>query len=165
VPDTVARRTVSDANGDMAWSYGMKPWLLAAAGVRPDGTWVLAACNNTSDRYKPAPVVRVEPTKAAVGEARADDKDALDLVERPKTSAAPELPPPSKWEREQGLHLAHEITVTFELPKAPKLVTARFLAKRTNGQATMKDAGEVQAVDGKVVVIVPPMELVTLEAR
>lgn len=49
VPGTVMRHAVSDVPGfeDMVWTFGAKPPVHAAAGVRPDGRWVLAAVNDT----------------------------------------------------------------------------------------------------------------------
>ena len=48
-PGTVMRHATSDVPGfeDMVWTYGAKPPLHAAAGIRPDGRWVLAAVNDT----------------------------------------------------------------------------------------------------------------------
>jgi hypothetical protein len=48
-PGTVLRHVTSDLPDfrDMVWTYGAKPPLHAAAGVRPDGRWVLAAVNHT----------------------------------------------------------------------------------------------------------------------
>ena len=71
--------------------------------------------------------------------------------------------PPSKWERSQGLHEAHTIAVTFELPKDTPLAEASFRVFRSNGQRTREAEGETQARQGKVAITVLPMELVTLE--
>lgn len=48
-PGTVLRHVTSDLSDfpDMVWTYGPKPPLHAAAGLRPDGRWVLAAVNHT----------------------------------------------------------------------------------------------------------------------
>ena len=162
-PGTVGRRCTSDVNGTMTWTYGLKPWLVAAAGVRPDGTWVIAVCNNTSPRFDPRPPARVP----SPGQATAPDADLKKALsgDDGKPAAAPEPPPLSQWERSQGLHPAHDLVVTFNLPAGSKLAAATFLVRRTNAKATMQPAGEVRAADGKVTVTIAPMELVTLEAR
>lgn len=48
-PGTVLRHVTSDRPEwpHMTWTYGHKPPLHAAAGVRPDGRWALAVVNNT----------------------------------------------------------------------------------------------------------------------
>jgi Glycosyl hydrolase catalytic core len=49
-PGTVMRHVTSDLPDfpDLLYSYGAKPPLNAAAGVRPDGRWALAVVNDTS---------------------------------------------------------------------------------------------------------------------
>jgi Glycosyl hydrolase catalytic core len=49
VPGTVMRHVTSDLPNfpDMVYSYGAKPALHAAAGIRPDGRWVLGVVNDT----------------------------------------------------------------------------------------------------------------------
>jgi hypothetical protein len=46
---TVLRHVTSDLPGfeDLEWTYGPKPPLNAAAGVRPDGRWVIGVVNDT----------------------------------------------------------------------------------------------------------------------
>ncbi len=49
VPGTVMRHVTSDLPQwkDLVWTYGPKPPVQAAAGVRPDGRWALAVVNDT----------------------------------------------------------------------------------------------------------------------
>jgi hypothetical protein len=48
-PGTVMRHVRSDLDGfgDLVWTYGAKPPLHAAAGVRPDGRWAIGVVNST----------------------------------------------------------------------------------------------------------------------
>lgn len=50
VPGTRLYHVASDLPGhsDMTWTYGIKPPLHAAAGLRPDGRWALAVLNDTA---------------------------------------------------------------------------------------------------------------------
>ncbi len=50
-PGTVLRHVTSNLPDwpDLVWTYGAKPPLHAAAGVRPDGRWVLAVVNDTQN--------------------------------------------------------------------------------------------------------------------
>lgn len=128
-PGTVVRRCVSSKDKDMSWTYGIKPWLIAGAGVRKDGTWCIALCNNTAARY------------------------AANAPDRPKG-----------FELEQGLHEARTMDVTIELPKEALSPDATFRITRTDGVAIMKDGGTVTASDGKLVITISPLELVSLES-
>lgn len=47
----VFRSSQSSLEGDMAWTYGRKPRLTAAAARNPDGTWAIALSNYTSDAF------------------------------------------------------------------------------------------------------------------
>lgn len=45
LPGTVMRHVRSDLDGSMVYTYGQKPHLNAAAGVRPDGRWAIGIAN------------------------------------------------------------------------------------------------------------------------
>jgi hypothetical protein len=51
LPGTVLRHVTSNLPDfpDLVWTYGPKPPLHAAAGIRPDGRWVLAVVNDTQN--------------------------------------------------------------------------------------------------------------------
>ena len=51
---------------DMVYTYGPKPPLQAAAGVRPDGRWVLAVVNDTPGGSDPPRTTWDPPTKYTV---------------------------------------------------------------------------------------------------
>ena len=47
----VFRSAQSSLEGDMTWTYGRKPRLMAGAARNPDGTWAIALSNYTSDNF------------------------------------------------------------------------------------------------------------------
>jgi hypothetical protein len=68
LPGTVLRHVTSDLPHfpDLVWTYGAKPPLHAAAGVRGDGRWVLAVVNDTQGGSYPPATTFDEPTKYTV---------------------------------------------------------------------------------------------------
>ena len=51
-PGAVFRRTRSSLDGDMGWTYGTKPRLIAAAACNPDRSWAVGICNYTADDFR-----------------------------------------------------------------------------------------------------------------
>ena len=47
----VFRSTQSSLDGDMTWTYGIKPHLVAATARNPDGSWSIGIQNFTSDSF------------------------------------------------------------------------------------------------------------------
>jgi O-glycosyl hydrolase len=45
------RQGRSSLEGEMAWEFGQKPRLTAAAAQNPDGSWGIGLCNYTADRF------------------------------------------------------------------------------------------------------------------
>ncbi len=68
VPGTVMRHVTSNLPDwkDLVWTYGPKPPLHAAAGVRPDRRWVLAVVNDTPGGKAPPHTSWDPPTKYTV---------------------------------------------------------------------------------------------------
>lgn len=48
----VFRDSQSDLDGDMTWTYGLKPHLTAAAARNPDGSWGIGIANYTAASFK-----------------------------------------------------------------------------------------------------------------
>jgi hypothetical protein len=68
LPGTVMRHVTSTLPQfpDMVWTYGAKPPLHAAAGIRPDGRWALAVVNDTPGGSAPPRTSWDPPTKYTV---------------------------------------------------------------------------------------------------
>ena len=68
LPGTVMRHVTSNLPDwrDLVWTYGPKPPLHAAAGVRPDGRWVLAVVNDTPGGSAPPHTSWDPPTRYTV---------------------------------------------------------------------------------------------------
>ncbi|PQV62605.1 hypothetical protein B1R32_12717 [Abditibacterium utsteinense] len=47
----VFRDSQSSMDGDMTWTYGQKPHLIAATAQNPDGSWSSGICNFTTDSF------------------------------------------------------------------------------------------------------------------
>lgn len=47
----VFRDSQSSLDGDMTWTYGQKPHLIAASAQNPDGSWSSGLCNFTSESF------------------------------------------------------------------------------------------------------------------
>ena len=49
------RRSMSDREGEMTWTYGPKPRVTVAAARNPDGTWGIGICNFTAPNFAEKP--------------------------------------------------------------------------------------------------------------
>jgi O-glycosyl hydrolase len=51
IPGTALRKGRSSLDRSMLWTFGRKPRVVAAAGLRPDGAWTIGVSNFTSDEF------------------------------------------------------------------------------------------------------------------